>query len=230
MTRRILAIGGMGDRETGDRLFRQFLDLVGKKQPVVAYLGTASGDRVGGVELFVWRCVRSGAIPRVIPLFQRTPDLQNTLAEVDAVFVGGGNTFSMLAVWRAWKLDRILRERYEAGVLMGGVSAGAICWFSQALTDSWADALRIMEGLGWLPGCGVPHYRLENERRPRTHQLILEGKIQEALAIDDGAAVLLENERPVGTFSAHPEARAFRVFRSETGVVEEPLPLAEVRP
>jgi len=230
MTRRILAIGGMGDLERGDRLFQAFLDLVGKKQPVVAYLGTASGDRACGVELFVWRCVKFGAVPLVIPLFQRTPDLGEALSEVDAVFVGGGNTFSMLAVWRVWSLDQILKKRYAEGVLLGGVSAGAICWFTQALTDSWAEELRVMEGLGFLPGCGIPHYRLEKDRRTATHRFLQEGTIREGIAVDDDAAVLFENERPVGVMTAHPEACAYRVFSTPDGVQEEPLPvLKEVR-
>ncbi len=223
--RQILAIGGMGDPATGDRLFAAFLDRIGKPSPVVAYLGTASGDRAGGVELFVWRAVRHGAVPRVIPLFQRTPDLEAVLREVDGVFVGGGNTFSMLAVWRAWGLDRILRERYEAGVVMAGVSAGAICWFEQALTDSWADTLRVIPALGWLPGCGIPDYRLEEERKPATQRFLLAGTIREGIAVDDGAAVLFENEEPVGVIQAHPDAGAYRVRMTPEGVEEIPLPL-----
>lgn len=226
-SRRIFAIGGMVDLPTGDSLFEAFLRLTGKPFPVVAYLGTASGDRVGGVEMFVWRCVRLGAVPRVIPLFQRTPDLGRALDEVDAVFVGGGNTFSMLAVWRAWGLDRILRKRYEQGVILGGVSAGAICWFAQALTDSWADELRVMEGLGWLEGCGIPHYRLEAERKPATERFLREGVMSGGLAIDDGAGVLFENEVPRGVISATPEASAYRVRFREGCVVEEPLPVLE---
>lgn len=225
MNRRILAIGGMGDQEIGDRLFRAFLDLVGKPTPVVAYLGTASGDRAGGVELFVWRCVRMGAVPRVVPLFQRTPNLEKMFAEVDAVYVGGGNTFSMLAVWKAWGLDTLLRRRYEEGVLLGGVSAGAICWFEQALTDSWEEGLRVIPGLSWLPGCGIPHYRLEKDRKPATRRFLQEGVIREGIAIDDGAAVLFENEQPVGVIQAHPDARAYRVRWRDNDLEEEPFPV-----
>lgn len=222
--RRIFAIGGMGDRVTVENMFASFLKLVGKPSPVIGYLGTASGDRVGGVEMFVWQITRQGGVPRVIPLFQRTPNLEEILRELDGVYVGGGNTFSMLALWKAWNLDRLLRKRYEEGMVLAGVSAGAICWFEQALTDSWADRLRVIPALGWLRGCGIPHYRIEPDRKPTTHQMLRSGEIQRGIAIDDGAAVMFENEQPVGVVATHPNAQAYRVQIRNEKIIEEPLP------
>ena len=79
-------------------------------------------------------------------------DLSSHISKQDIVFVGGGNTKSMLAVWRDWGLDNILQEAYNSGVVMSGVSAGAICWFEKGITDSWADDLAVMECMGFVDG------------------------------------------------------------------------------
>ena len=99
----------------------------------------------------------------------------------DAIFVGGGNTKSMLAVWREWGLTGVLEEAYESGIVLGGQSAGAICWFEQGVTDSWADRLRPLECMGLLPGSCCPHYDGEVERRPAYHALMQQRRGQARL-------------------------------------------------
>ncbi len=226
--RRIFAIGGLPSVEAARKLFGVFVGLTGREFPRVAYLGTASGDRAEGAERFVGLCEESGAEPVVVPLFRRTPDLKGVLSDVDAVFVGGGNTFSMLAVWRAYGLDGILRELYERGVVLGGVSAGAICWFEKALTDSWAGRLELIDGLGFLKGACAPHYMLEGERRVYTHRFLKEGRMDFAYAIDDGAALLFTEGEVERVFSAYDGAWAYRVYRVSDAIVEEPIGSPEV--
>jgi len=223
MAGKIFAIGGMYSPEVGQKLFSRFVSLTGKDRPVVAYLGTASGDRYSGMEAFLWLSYRAGAVPIVVPLFQRTPDLSEVFRDVDAVFVGGGNTYSMLAVWRAYGLDRILRDLYDRGIPLGGVSAGAICWFEYALTDSWADRLEVIEGLGFVKGGAVPHYSLEKERRPYTHRYILEGRMPFAYAVEDGVGVLFVDGQPVEVYPAVDGGKAYVVQREGVTVAERPL-------
>jgi peptidase E len=164
----------------------------------------------------------------VLRLFDRdVADLDAFLAEQDVVYVGGGNTVSMLAVWRAHGLDLALRRAYDRGVVMAGVSAGANCWFGRCTTDSWlsgrADGLE--DGLGWLPGGLCPHYGSEARRRPELFELVA-GGFGETYAVDDGCALHLVDEQLVEAVSARPGARAVRVRGDDDGqVVEDEVPV-----
>ena len=106
------------------------------------------------------------------------------------IFVGGGNTKSMLALWREWGLDVILRKAWEKGVVLSGMSAGQICWFEQGLTDSIPRPVTALKCLGYLPNSCTPHYNSEPDRRPRFHQRIGSGEMMAGYATDNGAAPL----------------------------------------
>src|SRR5881227_2252710 len=95
----------------------------------------------------------------------------------------------MLAVWREWGVPEILREAWVSGIVLAGISAGAICWFQQGLTDSWAGKFVALECLGFLEGSCCPHYDGEPERRPAYHDYLLKGAMPPGVAIDDGAAI-----------------------------------------
>jgi len=134
--------------------------------------------------------------------------------------VGGGNTKSMLAVWRDWGLPEILAEAYDAGIVLGGQSAGAICWFGQGVTDSWADRLRPLDCMGFLPGSCCPHYDGEVERRPAYHALIQAEEISPGYAIDDGVAVHFRNGRMERVVSKRSQSTAYYVSM-DAGLVRE---------
>ena len=137
-----------------------------------------------------------GAETAHLSFFHRTPNLRDLVLSQDVIYVGGGNTKSMLAVWREWQLPELLVEAYHSGIVMSGQSAGAICWFQHGVTDSWADRLRPLDCLGILPGSCCPHYDGEVERRPAYHALIRSGDLPAGYAIEDGVAVHFKN----GTF------------------------------
>ncbi len=187
--RQIIAIGGAAFARPGQEpLFESYiLKQTGKKRPKIAFLGTATGDNFHYIANFYATFLRLECRPSHIPLFERTPDLRKTILGQDAVFVGGGNTKSMLAVWREWGIDTILREAWERGIVLAGVSAGAICWFEEGSTDSWDDDLHVMPCLAFLPGSCCPHYSGEKERRPWYRKMVKSGKIKPGMAIDDGA-------------------------------------------
>ena len=161
--------------------------------------------------------------PSHLPLFQRTPNLRQHLLRQDIIYVGGGNTKSMLAVWRDWGLPNLLKEAWEEGIILAGVSAGAICWFEHGVTDSYADKLVAMECLGFLAGSCCPHYDGEPERRPAYHQLLLKGEIPPGVAIDDGAAVHVMEGDILRVVAAKLNASAYRVSVRHGAVQEEPL-------
>jgi peptidase E len=141
----------------------------------------------------------------------------------DAIFVGGGNTRSMLAVWHGWGLAELLEEAAAAGVVLAGVSAGAICWFEQGVTDSWADRLRPLECLGWLAGSCCPHYDGEVERRPAYHSLLRDGHLKPGYAIEDGVAIHFKSGKVERVVSKRSGSRAYYVSIADGKVKEEPL-------
>ena len=222
----IVAIGGgsFTVEPENPRLERYVLAQTGKQRPKVCFLGTATGDADAYVAKFYDAFTRLECRPTHIPLFARTPDLRGVLLSQDAIYVGGGNTKSMLAVWREWGIPSILREAWRRGIVLTGVSAGAICWFKSGVTDSWADRLRALPGLGFLPGTCCPHYDGEKERRPAVHRLVASREVSETLALDDGAAAHFVGRAMVRVVSARPKARGYGVRRKGSGTVETPLP------
>ena len=146
----IIAIGGGGlGRNPGEGLIEQYiLDQTGKELPNICFIPTATGDNEAYKVNYYTTFSKLHCNPVHLDFFKRTPDLEKLIGEQDAIFVGGGNTKSMLAVWKDWGLDILLRDAYENGTVMSGVSAGAICWFERGITDSWAHDLAVMECLG----------------------------------------------------------------------------------
>jgi dipeptidase E len=201
------------------------LDLVGKPRAKVAVIPTAMGDSADGI-VFVYSRLPASRTERThLALFNRTiVDIESYLLEQDIIWVSGGNTASMLAVWRAHGVDVALRAAWDAGVILTGGSAGSLCWFEGGTTDSFnLDLLApLQDGLGFLPGSHCPHYDGEPQRRPLYQKLIGEG-FPEGYAIDDDAAIRFVGTDIAEVVSARVGATAYRVERRDGGVVETPL-------
>jgi peptidase E len=221
----IIAIGGGGflAEPRNHALEKYILDQTGKDRPNVLMIATARGDDADYVERFHAAFGAMGAITQHLPFFHRTPDLQSMVLAQDAVFVGGGNTKSMLAVWREWGLPEVLRLAHESGVVLGGQSAGAICWFERGVTDSWADRLRSLDCLGFLAGSCCPHYDGEIERRPAYHAMVQSGEAPPGYAIEDGVAVHFRRGRLERVVSKKDGAKAYYVSADAGSVEERPL-------
>jgi peptidase E len=206
-------------------LVRYFLAQTRRRKPKVAFIGAAHGDSDAGRLRFYAGFSRFECRPTHLPLFARTPpELESFVLEQDAIFVGGGNTKSMLAVWRDWGLDRYLRTAWENGVVLGGGSAGSICWFEHGLTDSIAGALTTLPCLGFLAGSNCPHYDSEALRRPTFRKLIASGLLPDGLAADDGVALHYIDGRLAHVVASRPQAKGFRVKRAGKRAVERALP------
>lgn len=231
--RRILAIGGGGfmmenDASPIDALVR---DLTGKTRPKVCFLATPSGDLPAHLDKFHHAYGALDCETAHLAFF-RQPDARSIpvadfrahLLRQDAIYVGGGNTKSALAVWRDWGLDAALRDAWEAGVLLAGMSAGAMCWFEAGLTDSfWSEGYRPLEGLGLLPGGCAVHYSSEPKRRATLHAALRAQAVPPSLAIDDFAAVLHIDTSIERAFAWRRDAMAFRVAINGDAVVENAL-------
>jgi len=122
-----------------------------------------------------------------------------------------------------WELDKILKEVWESGVILAGLSTGSICWFEQGVTDSLPGELTVLPCLGWLQRSNCPHYDGELERRPAYHRLLSAGKISDGYAADDGVALHFIENRLEPIFSSRPYAKAYRLQRMEDGIQETPL-------
>ena len=227
MASHILAIGGAALPENLDNLLliEYFLKLTRKKNPRVCFIGTAHGDADAGRLRYYAGFSRFDCKPTHLPLFARTPrDLESFVMEHDAIYVGGGNTRSLLAVWQEWQLDVYLHRAWKRGVVLGGASAGSICWFEQGVTDSIAGPLTALDCLGFLPGSNCPHYDSEPQRRPTYRKMIAAGKILEGVAADDGAALHYVNGKLKRAVAARSRAKAYRLTRSGRRSVESKLP------
>jgi peptidase E len=224
--KQIIAMGGGGFSMEPDNLAldRYVLEQTSVRRPAVCFLPTASGDADSYLVNFYSAFTTLDCEPSHLSLFrQPTADLAAYLLEKDIVYVGGGNTRSMLALWREWGLDRILRQAWERGVLLSGLSAGAICWFEQGVTDSVPGRLGALDCLGLLPGSCCPHYDGEAERQPSYHRLLSDGEMQPGYGLDDGAALHFVGGELKCAVSSRPEARAYRVWVESGEVVEQTL-------
>jgi dipeptidase E len=223
-TQRILAIGGGTYSGANQPLLRYLLAMTGKKDPVIYHLPTAAGDAPAGVLRWYEVMNELECRPRHLRLFNNSAGLKNMEAKLlaaDAIYVGGGNTMNMLAVWKAHGVDRILRKAYDQGVVLSGESAGMICWFEQGVTDSRPDKLTALECLGFLKGSACPHYGNEAQRKPAYHKMLQTGEAKAGVACDDGAALLYENGQLVRAVAVNAKARAYRVRWDGGKVVEE---------
>ena len=221
----IVAMGG--GQAPHDPIFRFIFELTGGSRPRVLSVPTATGDNDRSVAAFFRAFPARRWEPAVLSLFDRTvQDLRSLVLAQDVVLVAGGNTLNMLAVWRAHRLDEILREAWEAGVVLAGGSAGANCWFEASTTDSYligrADPMH--DGLGMVPGSFCPHYDSEPARRPSFERLVGDGSLPPGIACDDLAAVHLVGDEVDEVLVSGPAAGARRVAPGpQGGVVETPF-------
>jgi dipeptidase E len=230
--RTIVALGGGGfQMEPDNPLLDDHVIAIagersGRDRPRICLIPTASRDDPELIADFV-RLFAPRVEPRVLRLFEREDaDLSAVVREQDAVYVTGGNTANLLALWRLHGLDRVLRDAWNAGVVMAGMSAGAICWFESCTTDSFGPTLRPLHGgLGILAGSLSPHYHGEAQRRPLYRRLVADGTLPPGYAVDDGAALVFRERELVDVVTSAPDAGAWRVEPDgRGGATETALP------
>jgi dipeptidase E len=208
----IVGLGGHGDAPDQTRaLMRHALLLTGKERPCVMNVPTAVGDDDTRIVAFYELFAELGRLSHLKFFPWPPPDLRELTLAQDAIYVSGGSTANMLAVWRVHGFDRILREAWEAGVVLFGASAGMICWFEAGVTDSFGPELAGMrDGLGLLPGSACPHYGGEPQRRPRYRELVA-GGFPEGVAADDGVGLHYAGTELRDVVTCRPGATAYRV-------------------
>ncbi|KOX03839.1 peptidase S51 dipeptidase E [Streptomyces sp. NRRL B-1140] len=193
-------------------------------RPKVCFVPTASGDAPAYVEQFLTAFRSRDCEPSVLPLFRRELDddaLRTFLLSQDVVYVGGGNTANLLAIWRTHGVDRLLREAYDRGTLLCGISAGANCWAEGSHTDSFGPLTFLPDGLGLLAGSVCPHYDSEPGRRSSYRAAVATGSLGAGWALEDGVGALFADGRPAETVTRTPRAGVYRVEPDGDGGVTE---------
>jgi peptidase E len=227
--RQIVAFGGGGfSMEAGNPLLDDYVlglaAAAGRDRPKVCFLPTASGDADHYIVRFYRHFPASRCEPSHVSLFRRdcgTDDVRAHLLDQDLVYVGGGSVICLMGVLRAHGLDVALRDAWEAGVVLCGLSAGSLCWFSEAMTG-YHGSSRPVEGIGLLPASNAVHSDKEAHRRPAYHAAVA-GGMPGGYAAEDGAALHFVGESLARVVSSRPASRAFRVDAVDGEVVELPL-------
>ena len=219
-TRKILIAGG----GFGTAFIRYMAELTGKPRPKLLYLPTASADSPQGIIAWYRNCaplnVEASHQESFIASTQQTRSWEEVFLSVDGIVCSGGNTLNQQAIWKAQGIDVVLRQAWDRGIVLGGASAGSLCWFEEGTTDSRPKELSTVQCLGFLKGSHSPHYDAEPGRRPLYQKLIGSGQMKPGYACDNDAGIYFEDNevkrvvptrrRPRSTTSASWAARSSR--------------------
>ncbi|MEA2186323.1 MAG: hypothetical protein QOK16_1334 [Solirubrobacteraceae bacterium] len=220
----ILAMGGGGfTAEPHNPALDDFiLSLARCLEPRILFLPTASGDPNAQIAAFQATFCDRACRPRHLSLFrleQEPADLRALILAQNILYVGGGSMRNLLAIWREHDLDQILREAWEAGVVLAGLSAGAMCWFEHGITCSTGTPAPV-RGLGFLPGSLSVHYDGDPTRRPVYLDAVASGRMPAGYGADDGVGLLYEGRELVRVVSSRPNGGAYRVAARDGEAVE----------
>lgn len=231
--KKIVAIGGgeITSRET-EKIDKLIIELTGKEHPNILFIPTASNDAQGYWNTFKDYFSSLGAIPSVLKLASNPPgkkEIENEIFSTDAVYVGGGNTQKMLEIWKNNGVDKILKDAYEKGVVMSGLSAGAICWFQFGSSDSPLflnpedKQLILLPTLGFVEGLFSPHHIREPFRNEQLPRIVKESGLKSGFAVDDKAAlVIIDGKAKVITSDNASEVKIFSVENEKVNTTSIP--------
>ena len=219
--RKILIAGGNFDTS----FIRLMAELTGKKRPRLCYLPTASADSPQGSLSWFRSCAPLDVEPHVQESFiassRQTQGWDEVLLAMDGIVASGGNTLNQQAIWKAQGIDEILRQAWDKGVVLGGASAGSLCWFEEGTTDSRPKELTTVKCLGFLKGSHSPHYDREPLRRPLYQKLIGSGQMLPGYACDNDAGIYFDDNEVKRVVSTRPEAKVYYVSVVGGRVVEK---------
>ena len=227
-TRKILIAGG----NYGTPFIRYMAALTGKTRPKLLYLPTASADSAAGTIAWFKSCAPLDVQPLAQDSFiassRQTQSWEEVLLSVDGIVASGGNTLNQQAIWKAQGIDVLLKQAWDRGIVLGGASAGSLCWFEEGTTDSRPQRLTTVQCLGFLKGSHCPHYDREPDRRPLYKKLIASGEMKPGYACDNDAGIYFEDNEVKRVVASRIGAKVYHVSAVAGEVVErllEPTPL-----
>ena len=220
-TRKILIAGGGFNTP----FIKYMATLTGKPRPKLVYLPTASADNAYGTVTWFENCAPLNVEPSVQNSFiESTEQLKGwdeVLLSVDGIVCSGGNTLNQQAIWKAQGIDAVLRQAWDRGIVLGGASAGSLCWFEEGTTDSRPKELSTVQCLGLIKGSHSPHYDREPGRRPLYQKLIGSGQMKPGYACDNDAGIYFEDNEVKRVVNTRPEAKVYYVSLVGGKVVEK---------
>ena len=229
-TRKILIAGG----GFGTGFIRYLASLTGVRRPKLLYLPTASADSQTGIIGWYKSCAPLEVYPLVQDSFiasaRQKQSWEEVLLTVDGIVASGGNTLNQQAIWRAQGIDVILRKAWDKGIVLGGASAGSLCWFEEGTTDSRPKELTVVKGLGFLKGSHCPHYDREKDRRPLYQKLIASGELKPGYACDNDAGIYFENDSAKRIVATRADAKVYYVSAVDGRAVEKQLDAEIIEP
>ena len=222
-TRKVLIMGGKYDTVA----LRYMAQLTGKPRPKLLYLPTASADSPSGIIAFFRSCAPLNVEPIVQESFiestKQSRGWDEVLLSVDGIVASGGNTLNQQAIWKAQGIDAVLRQAWDRGIVLGGASAGSLCWFEEGTTDSRPKELTVVQGLGFIKGSHCPHYDAEPERRPLYLKLVGSGQMKPGYACDNEAGIYFEDNAVKRVVATKAGAKAYYVSAAGGRAVERVL-------
>jgi peptidase E len=222
-TRKILIAGG----GYGTAFIRYMAQLTGKARPKLCYLPTASADSATGIITWYRNCAPLNVEPShqesFIASTRQTRTWEEVFLSVDGIVCSGGNTLNQQAIWKAQGIDAVLRQAWDRGIVLGGASAGSLCWFEEGTTDSRPKELTIVQGLGFLKGSHSPHYDAEPGRRPLYQKLIGSGQMKPGYACDNDAGIYFEDNEVRRVVATRTAAKVYYVSVQNGKVTERVL-------
>ena len=205
-------------------VLRYAFELSGKSRPRVCIVNTAGGDDPRWQGWCYAALADAGADPTHLAVYPM-PNVEDVTAHLlacDVVWVGGGSVANLLALWRLHGVDDAMRSAWEAGVVLGGVSAGSLCWHVGGTTDSFGPDLRpVTNGLALLPHSNTPHYDSEEQRRPLYQSLVADGTLPPGWATDDGVGLLFRGTELADVVTDRADSYAWHVDRGPDGAAVE---------
>jgi dipeptidase E len=219
--RRILIAGGGFDTA----FIRYMATLTGKPRPRLCYLPTASADSPSGIISWYRSCaplnVEAYVQESFIASSRQMRAWDEVLLSMDGIVCSGGNTLNQQAIWKAQGIDLVLRQAWDRGIILGGASAGSLCWFEEGTTDSRPKELTTVQCLGFLKGSHSPHYDREKDRRPLYHKLITSGQMKPGYACDNDAGIYFEDNEVKRVVATRADAKVYYVSLVNGKIVEK---------
>ena len=223
-TRKILIAGG----GFGEAFIRYAAQLTGKPRPRMLYLPTASADSPSGIISWYQACANLNVTPlsqdSFIASATQKQSWEEVLLGVDAIICSGGNTLNQQVIWKAHGIDAILKTAWDRGIVLGGASAGSLCWFEEGTTDSRPKELSTVQCLGLLKGSHCPHYDREVDRRPLYLKMIGSGQMKPGYACCNDSGIYFEDNTVKRVVHTRADAKVYYVSNVGGQAVEKELP------
>ena len=219
--KKIIAIGGGGFTHQLDQSLDQFvIDKLKKTNNKIGFLATASKDDEKKINLFYKRFENTEFELSHFNLTSNINGFSEWIMSKDLVYIGGGNTVFMLEIWRKNKLENIFKDAYEKGIILSGISAGAVCWFDWILSDSVGPGFNPLRGINLISGSCTPHSS-NIERINQFESDIKNNKLPQGIAIDDGVAVVFVDGKPTEVYSSRKNHTAYFLDKNKKVNLEE---------